>query len=442
MKIIVIGCTHAGTSAIMSLKKEYPDTMITVYEKNDNISFLSCGIALYVEGIVKDPKSLFYSSPEELSTIGVKTKMKHEVIDIDVNNKKLKIKNLEDNTLIEDSYDKLITTIGSWPIVPKIDGINLNNILLAKNYYHSNKIINRAKDAKMITVIGAGYIGVELAEAFKNQGKKVRLIDAQDRILKQYLDKEFTDLAQDKISSNDIELVLGEKIKGFAGRDGKVAKVKTTHKTFETDLVIMCIGFRPNTNILKNKVDMLENGSILVNKYLQTSNPDIFAAGDCCSVSYNPTDQKQYIPLATNAIRMGTLIGKNIIENKLPYLGTQGTSGIKIFDYNIASTGLTEFSARESNLDIETSSLEDNYRPEFMPEHELVKLKIIYEKKTKVLLGAQILSKADLTQSINTLSVCIQKKMTIEELAFTDFFFQPHYNKPWNFLNTVALQKI
>lgn len=159
------------------MAKLHPDAEITVYKRNDNISFLSCGIALYVGGIIKDPQGLFYSSPEELEALGVCTKMRHDVVGADLNEKKLTVRNLNTDGTFEDHFDKLIITTGSWPIVPRIQGIDFENILLSKNYYHSNTIIEKAKDTKNIVVVGAGYIGVELVEAFEMNGKQVTLID-------------------------------------------------------------------------------------------------------------------------------------------------------------------------------------------------------------------------------------------------------------------------
>ncbi|MDK2918701.1 MAG: hypothetical protein PWQ37_1434 [Candidatus Petromonas sp.] len=439
MKIIVIGCTHAGTAAILNSKKLYPDAEITVYERNDNISFLSCGIALYVGGIVKDPKGLFYSSPEQLAELGVKTKMLHDVLDVDTDNKKIRVRNLETNEEFEDNFDKLIVTTGSWPIVPTIKGIDLENILLSKNFSHSNTIIEKSKNAKNIVVVGAGYIGVELVEAFEMNGKNVTLIDMENRILAKYLDKEFTDVAEKAFRSHGVKLALGETVTKFEGNNGKVSKVITNKGEYEADLVILCIGFKPNTSLLKGQIDMLDNGAIIVDEYMRTSKKDVFAAGDCCSVIYNPTEEHRYIPLATNAVRMGTLVAKNLVKPTTKYMGTQGTSGIKIYEYNIASTGLTEESAKEKGFDYKTVTVKDNYRPEFMPTYDSVTLKVVYEKNSKRILGAQIISKTDLTQSINTMSVVIQNKMTIDELAFVDFFFQPHFNKPWNLLNLAGL---
>lgn len=439
MKIAVIGCTHAGTAAITNAAKLYPEAEITVYERNDNISFLSCGIALYVGGVVKDPKGLFYCSPEILSEMGVKTKMLHDVLEVDTDGKKLKVKNLQTNEVFEDTFDKLIITTGSWPIVPRIEGIDLENIVLSKNYSHSNTIIEKSKEAKNIVVVGAGYIGVELVEAFQVNGKNVTLIDSMDRILSKYLDKEFTDMAEKALSDNGIKLALGQTVVKFEGKNGRVSKVITDKGEYEADLVILCIGFRPNTELFKGQLDMLPNGAIIVDEYMQTSKKDVFAAGDSATVIYNPTGKREYIPLATNAVRMGTLVARNLVKPTTKYIGTQGTSGIKIYDYNIASTGLTESAAKAQGIDALAVTVKDSYRPEFMPTYDEAALKVVYEKDSRRILGAQIISKADLTQSINTMSVCIQNRMTIDELAFVDFFFQPHYNKPWNLLNIAGL---
>lgn len=443
MKIIVVGCTHAGTAAVVNLKSLYPDCEITIYEKNDNISFLSCGIALNVGNVIKDTNSLFYNSPENLNKLGIITNMRHEVLNIDFDTKTVTVKNLLTNEIREDSYDKLVLTLGSWPIVPKFDGGDLENIELCKNHEHALRIIDKSKEAKNVIIIGAGYIGVELVEAFEMQGKKVTLIDAEQRILAKYLDKEFTDIAEEEFKSRGVQLVLGEKVQKFLGEDGKVSQVVTDHGTYEGDLVILCIGFAPNTKLVQGKLDTLPNGAILIDEYMRTSVEDVFAAGDCCVVKFNPAGDYRYIPLATNAVRMGTLVARNIKTPTLRYMGTQGTSGIKIYEYNIASTGLTkDVAAATTSRNVRSVTVTDNYRPEFMPSYEPATITIVYDESTRKVLGGQIISKVDLTQYMNTLSVVIQNEMTVEELAMTDFFFQPHFNKPWSLLNTVALKAL
>ena len=442
MKVVVVGCTHAGTAAIVNLKKLQPEAEITVFERNDNISFLSCGIALYVGGVVKDPHGLFYSSPEALEKLNVETKMKHNVKSVDIAGKKVKVQNIGTGEETEVNYDKLIVTTGSWPITPKIPGINSNNILLCKNYNHSNEIIEKSKNAKKIVIVGAGYIGVELVEAFRDNGKEVVLVDTEDRILSKYFDSEFSNVAEETLKQRGIVIATGEKVIEFKSDNGYVSKVVTNKNEYDADLVVMCVGFYPNTEIFKGQLDMLPNGAIKVDEYMKTSSPDVVAAGDCCTVFFNPSQEQMYIPLATNAVRMGTLAAVNICENKIKHPGTQGSSGIKIYEYNMAATGISEEVGKKMGLNVTSITIEDNFRPEFMPSYEKVTFKVVFDKDTREIKGAQLNSKFDLTQSINTLSVCIQNKMKVEDLAFVDFFFQPHYNKPWNFINLVGLESL
>ena len=438
MKVAVIGCTHAGTAAIVNIASLYKDASVTVYERNDNISFLSCGIALYVEGVIKDQAGLFYCSPQKLAELGVTTRMRHDVLSVDFDAKKLRVRNLDTGTEFDDTYDKLIITTGSWPIQPKLENSDLENILLCKNYAHSKEITEKTKDARRVAVVGAGYIGTELVEAFQVRGKEVLVVDMERQILPKYLDAEFVEAPAKMFASKGVKFALGEAVKGFKGRGGKVSAIVTDKGEYEADMVILCIGFRPNTDLFRGKLDMLPNGAIKVDEYMHTSRPDVFAAGDSATVWSNVKRDYDYIPLATNAVRMGMLVARNLVRDTTKYLGTQATSGIKIYDLCIGSTGLSEESAKKAGFDAVSVTYSDNYRPEFMPDYENVKLKLVFERASRRILGAQIMSKVDLTPAINTVSVCIQNEMTVDDLAFVDFFFQPHFNKPWNFLNAAA----
>lgn len=438
MKVVVIGCTHAGTSAVKTILNENPDANVIVYERNDNISFLSCGIALYIGGTVKDPQGLFYSNPEELSALGADVHMEHDVTKVDVENKKVYVTNLKDNSTFEETYDKLVLTTGSWPIIPPLGGLDLENVLLCKNYNQAQEIFTRQTDAEKVVIIGGGYIGIELVEAFAEQGKQVTLIDGLDRILNKYLDPEFTDILEEDLRSKGITVRLNEMCQSFEGENGKVNKVITSGGEYEADMVILCVGFRPNTDLIKGQIDTLPNGAILIDDYMKTSHPDVFAAGDSCAVNYNPNGGHAYIPLATNAVRMGTLVGKNISGDKVRYRGTQSTSGLYLFGWNIGSTGVNDASSKVMGLDTRSVYVVDNYRPEFMPENEKIYMKLVYEVGTNRIVGGQIMSKYDATASANTLSLAIQNKMTIEDLAYVDFFFQPVFDRPWNYLNILA----
>lgn len=439
MKIAVVGCTHAGTSAVKTILNDHPEAEVTVYERNDNVSFLSCGIALYIGEVVNEAEELFYSNPKELEEMGANLHMEHNVLDIDFDKKTLKVQNLLTQEVFEDTYDKLVLTTGSWPIEPPIPGIEAENVLLCKNYRQAQEIFARKQDAQKVVIVGAGYIGIELVEAFNETGKDVTLIDGLDRILNKYLDPEFTDVLEADLENRGVKLALNQVVEKIEADDnGQVKAVHTKEGSYEADLVIMAVGFRPNAELVKDKLDTLPNGAIKVNEYMQTSDPDVYAGGDNVAVHYNPNGEHAYIPLATNAVRMGTLIGKNILEPKVKYRGTQGTSGLYLFGYNIGSTGVNVNSAPHFGLNVDSVLFEDYYRPEFMPTNEKIIMKLVYDKDTKVILGGQVMSKYDVTQSANTLSLAVQNKMTIEDLAYVDFFFQPHFDRPWNYLNLLA----
>ncbi|QTX02834.1 NADH oxidase H2O2-forming [Candidatus Phytoplasma luffae] len=441
MKIIVIGCNHSGTAATRTIFKKYKNVKINIYEKNDNVSFLSCGIALYVGGVVKDKKGLFYSNSEELTNLGATVRLKHEVLKIDLEKKEIVVKNLKNNKIFVDCFDKLILSTGSLPIVPQIKGIESKNILFSKTLENANKIIEYTKKINKVTIIGAGYIGVELAESFSKQNKDVTLIDVADRIMPKYLDKEFTSLAEESLKKHNVKLALNEKLLEFKTKDGLVTHVQTDKNCHETEMIIMCISFRPNTDLVKDLLEIEPNKALKVNEYLQTSHSDVYACGDCINIYYTPMEKKDiYIPLATNAVRTGTIVGLNIKKNFFKYSGTQGTSSIQINDLSISSTGLNEHTAKLFGIDYDCITIKDANRPEFMPRYDSVLLKILFEKKTRRLLGGQILSTVDLTEKINTLSVLIESKTTIDELAFKDFSFQPYFSKPWGLLNLAGIK--
>lgn len=436
MKVIVVGSTHAGTAAIKQTLANYPDTDITVYEKNDNVSFLSCGIALYLQGEVKDVNGLFYSSPEELASLGADLKMGHEVLKIDAENKSVQVRDLATGAEFTDTYDKLVMTTGSLPIVPPIDGIQNDNIYLCKNYHDAQTLFAKADDVESVIVIGAGYIGVELVEAFEKRGKKVTVIDGMPRIMNKYFDEPFTDKAAAMFEKHGIKVVTGEMVKGFSG--DKQVTVKTDGGEYTADIAILSIGFKPNTTLLKGQVDMLPNGAIMTNNYMQTSNPDIFGAGDSVAVHYNPTHDNAYIPLATNAVRQGTLVGMNIVKPTLEYMGTQASSGLKLYDLNFAASGLTKEAAEMQGMDVQSVTVEDNFRPEFMSSTTPVLMTLVWEAKTHRIVGAQFVSEYDISQSANAVSIAIQAEFKIEQLAMVDMLFQPWFDRPFNYLNSLG----
>ncbi|CAI2650962.1 NADH oxidase [Apilactobacillus kunkeei] len=436
MKVIVIGCTHAGTFAVKQILKEHPDAQVTVYERNDNISFLSCGIALYLDGKVKDPQGLFYSNPKELSDLGADVKMLHSVKSVDTDAKTIEVENLDSHDVFTDKYDKLVMTTGSRPVLPPIEGRDNKNVFFCKNWHDAQILFEKAKDHKRIAVVGAGYIGAELAEAFSNHGHETTLINSDSHVLSKYFDKKFTDKIEELYADHNVKLELGVRVQKFSGDDELT--LSTGDHDIKADMAILCVGFQPNTELLTGKVDMMDNGAIITNEYMQSSNPDIFAAGDSAAVHFNPSETNEYIPLATNAVRQGILVGQNIEKPTTKYMGTQSSSGLQLYDYAIVSTGMTVGMAERKGMKASSVVVEDNYRPEFMPTTEKVLMELVYDPSTRRILGGSLMSRYDISQSANTLSVLIQNKNTIDDLAMVDMLFQPNFDRPFHYLNILG----
>lgn len=446
-KVIVIGTNHAGTYAVSTLADNYKDTVeVVTYDRNNNISFLGCGMALWIGGVIDNPEGLFYASPESLKEKGINVYMEHDVTNVDFKNKKIEIKDLNSGKSSEDTYDKLIIAVGSWPIKPNLPGIDLENVIYAKLYQHAihAKKIMSQKEVKKIAVVGGGYIGIELAESFIQNGKEVVLINNQN-ILNRYYDDHFTEIMHKRLADNGVVVAEYEEVTEIVG-DTKVEKIVTNKNEYEVDVVLMAVGFHANTKFLAGKeLETNDRGVILVNNNQETNISDVYAVGDCATVYSNADDEIQNIALATNAVRTGIIAGHNAGGTKLAMNGVQGSNAIHIFGLTLCSTGLTEKVAKEKGYETDSVTVTDNLRPEFMPNNNEVTLKIVWDKKTLKILGAQMMSNEDITLALHTFSLAIEVDYTIDKLATLDLFFLPHFNKPENFITKaglIALSKV
>jgi NADPH-dependent 2,4-dienoyl-CoA reductase/sulfur reductase-like enzyme len=440
-KIVIVGSNHAGTAAINTILDTYKDCEVTVFDANSNISFLGCGMALWIGEQIPSSEGLFYSSKQAMLDKGAKVYMETPISNINYQDKKVtgKTKNGEEITV---TYDKLILATGSLPIKPKIPGMDLENVQFVKLFQNAQDVINKLeakKDIKNITVVGAGYIGVELAEAFKRIGKGVTLIDSADTCLTNYYDTSFTDLMDQNLKENGISLVYNEMVTAVEG-NGKVEKVVTNKGSYVSDMVIFAIGFRPNNDLGKETLKLFKNGAYVVNKMQQTSEEDVYAIGDCATVFNNATQDVDYIALATNAVRSGIIAAHNACGTKLETVGVQGSNGIRIWDLNMLSTGLTLGKAKELGYDAVATDFEDLQKPAFVKEENgNVKIRIVYDNKTRIILGAQLASKLDISMGIHMFSLAVQEQVTIDKLKLFDVFFLPHFNQPYNYITMAAL---
>lgn len=439
-KIVVVGANHAGTACINTILDNYKDKQVVVFDANNNISFLGCGMALWIGNQIKGAEGLFYSNKETLESKGATIYMETKVDCIDYD-KKVIYATGKDGSKYEESYDKVILATGSLPIAPKLEGMELENVQFVKLYQNAAEVIEKLKDdsIKKVAVVGAGYIGVELAEAFKRNGREVVLIDCVDTCLSGYYDKDFTDIMAQNMKDNGVELVFGQKVEKIVGQT-KVEKIVTDKAEFDVDMVVLCIGFRPNNELGKDKLELFRNGAFVVNKKQETSVKDVYAIGDCATVYDNSIDNVNYIALATNAVRSGVIAAHNACGTELETVGVQGSNGISIWGLNMVSTGLTVEKAKSYGFNPTTTEYEDLQKPEFIEHNnEKVKIRIVYDKDTRVVLGAQMCSREDISMGIHMFSLAIQEKVTIDKLKLLDILFLPHFNKPYNYITMAAL---
>ena len=439
-KIVVIGANHAGTAAINFLTDISKDNEVVVFDRNTNISFLGCGMALWIGNQIRGSDGLFYSNKEKLEAKGAKVTMEAEITRIDFE-KKIVYGTAKGQKPIEESYDKLILATGSLPILPNLKGMDLENVQQVKIFQNAAEVIEKLKNPaiKNIAVVGAGYIGVELAEAFKRHEKNVVLIDAMDRSLSNYYDPEFTALMDKNLSDHGIQLEYNQKVQEIKGTT-KVEAVVTDKKEYPCDMVVVCIGFRPNTGLGKDTLKTFKNGAYLVNKNQETSMKDVYAIGDCATVFDNSLGETSYIALATNAVRSGVVAAYNASGVPLESIGVQGSNGINIYDLKMVSTGITKETAQKLGTEVEVTDFEDLQRPAFMEHNNPpVKIRIVYNKKTRVIVGAQMASTYDMSMGIHMFSLAIQEKVTIDKLKLLDIFFLPHFNQPYNYITMAAI---
>ena len=351
-KTILIGANHAGTACANTILS-YPNQELTIYDRNSNISFLGCGMALWIGEQIHSGDGLFYAKPENFLAKGAKVHMESEVLSVDYEKKTVKVK-LKGGEIVEDHYDKLVLATGSLPNKLPVKGFDLENVQMVKLYQNALEVIEKVKDKaafRNVCVLGGGYIGVELAEAFRRLGLSVTLVDMVDHILAGYFDTPFSDEIKNRLEEHGIRLALGEKVEEFLG-EGKVSAVKTDKGEYPADMVICAVGFKPNAGLGENHLKLYKNGAYLVNRKQETSDPSVYAIGDCATLYDNARGRENYIALATNAVRSGIVAGHNVCGTAVESLGVQGSSALGIYGYKLSCTGLSLTAAEKEGMSV------------------------------------------------------------------------------------------
>lgn len=439
MRVIIIGGTAAGMTAAAKLRRVDTEAEIIVYEKRDYVSFGACGLPYYVGNFFESPNNMVARTNEQIIASGIELLAQHEVINIDVNEKKVIVKNLLTGEEFSDSYDKLMIATGASPMIPPIKNVELENVFTLHSMEDGIALKKAMEnpELKNVVIIGAGFIGLELVEAAKQYGKEVHVFQRGDRILDVAFDKEITDLLEEELSNHNVTLSMNSTVTEFKGNE-KVEGVVAGDKTFDAHIVVLATGVRPNTGFIANTgIEMSKNGAIIIDNKGETSIKDIYAAGDCAIVPHM-LQENSYIPLATNANKLGRIVGENLGGLNSVYQPALGSSCIKVLDMEAGRTGLSEEDAKKLGINYSTKFISDMNQTDYYPGQEKIYVKVIYAKDSKVLLGGQVVGKKDAVQRTNVLATAIYNKMTTAELGMLDLCYAPPFARTWDVLNVVG----
>lgn len=434
MKVIVIGGVAAGPKVASKIIRNNPEADVTIIERGEFLSYAGCGLPYYISGLVKEQKELMATAVGTVrdsvffqNVKNVKVLNHTEAIAINRICKTVKIRK-EDGEEKELVYDKLILATGATPLKPALPGVNLEHIYTLHGVEDAEGIkgMLSAHQAIDAVIIGGGLIGVEMAEALKERGCRVNIVEMQDQILSMF-DPEMAALMEKFFEEKGIKVFTGTRVLGFEGA-GKVQKVITDKNTINADMVIMSVGVRPNVVLAEDcGLETGFAGAIKVNSRMQTSDPDIYAAGDCVEVQNLITGKPGFVPLGSTANKQGRVAANNIcgIDDHFP--GVLGSTVCKFFEFTAAKTGLSETEAVKAGFDpvIALSPAPD--RAHFMPDAKVLFLKLVVDRNTRQLLGVQAMGPGDGAKRVDAAAVAISNKMTIDSIGNLDLCYAPPY---------------
>lgn len=438
MKVVIIGGMAAGPKTAARLRRLVPDAEITIVEQGELISFGACGMPFYLGNQVPEFESLYATSYgvardveffDSRKNITVLTGTK--AVRIDRALKRITVIQLENQQHFEVEYDYLVITTGAEAINPPIEGLNLPGVFNLHDPSDARSLHNylRERKARHVTVIGAGVIGMEVADALRGRRLEVTMCEAQEQVLPKLLDLDIARLVASQARKHKVDLQLGCMVKSVkAGEDGKVARVITTNGEIMTDAVVVAAGVRPRIMLARNAgLEIAETGAIKVDSHLRTSDPFIFAAGDCASQVNSISGQEVYIPLASIANKQGRVVANNIAGIKTEFNAVMGTTVLQTFDFNIGRTGLGEQEAMSLGYRVIAGITAGHDAPHYYPLHGSVVMKLIADRDSGRLLGAQVCGPGDGVKRLDVLGTAIKCNSSLQDISDLDLGYAPPY---------------
>jgi len=442
-KVLIVGGVAGGATAAARLRRLNENLEIIMFEKGEYISFANCGLPYYIGGEIKDKSALTLQTPESFNKrFNVDVRNKSEVIAINKEKKYVTVKNHKTDEIYTESYDKLILSPGAEPIKPNIKGLENDAVFTLRNIPDTYKIKDyiENKKPKSAVVVGGGYIGIEMAENLIHAGLKISVVEFSNHVIAP-LDFEMSCDVHNHIKSKGVNLILNSAVTEIE-KNGPSLKIYTTDKELYADMVILSVGVKPETSIARDaNIDVNERGSIIVNNNMLTSNEDIYAVGDAVEIVDFVTKSKTYIPLAGPANKQGRIAADNISGIESIYSGTQGTGILKCFDLTVATTGINEQVAIQNKINYEKSYTYSASHASYYPGAVNMSIKLLFEKITGKILGAQIVGYEGSDKRIDVIATAIRANMTIHDLTKLELAYAPPFSSakdPVNMAGFVA----
>ena len=431
MKIVIIGGVAGGATAAARIRRRNEHAEIIVFEKSGYISYANCGLPYYIGDVITDPEELALQTPESFfRRFRIHMKIHHEVVSIHPDRKTVSVKNLETGEAFEESYDKLILSPGAKPAQPRLPGVGMDQLFTLRTVEDTFRIKEyiTKNHPKSVVLAGGGFIGLELAENLRELGMEVTIVQRPRQLMTPF-DPDMASMIHSEMRRHGIKLLLGYTVEGFREKDHEAEVLLKDNPSLRADMVILAIGVTPDTALAKEAgLELGIKGSIVVNDRMETSVPDIYAAGDAVQVKHYVTGEDTLLSLAGPANKQGRIIADHICGDDSRYPGSQGSSVIKVFDMTAATTGINETNARRAGLQVDTVILSPMSHAGYYPGGKVMTMKVVFEKATCRLLGAQIIGYEGVDKRIDVLATAIHAGMKATQLKDLDLAYAPPYS--------------
>ncbi|MBO5947379.1 FAD-dependent oxidoreductase [bacterium] len=441
-KVVILGAVAAGSKVAAKVKRDKPNYEVVIYTKDENVSYSACGMPYYIGNLINNIDDLIVRTVEEFEENGIQIYLKSECVKVDFQNKKVIIKNLITNKNIEDNYDVLVIATGASPVILNIEGVRSENIFTLRNLADAKNIKEKALASKTVTIVGGGYIGIELLENFRRLGLKVNLIETSNFIMNNF-DEKFSELIKEHIEKKEgdnVRFYLNEEIEKFLQIEEMFVGTKCKNAgLIKSDFVVLCTGIKPNTDfLLDTEIEFSIKNTIKVDRKLRTNIQDVYACGDCADKNFLVTQKPVWFALGTTANKEGRVVALNVCNKDDKFLGVTGAVVTKYFDFIMSSVGISEKIARKMGFNTVSSMVVKQDKPSYMPNSKDVYFKLVVDKKSHKILGAQALGSANADKAINIISSAILGDMTIEKLVDIDLSYAPPVSATIDALITAA----